>query len=86
MALLLGLDISTTGAKALVIDEQGHVLPTRRPSIRSRPHTHFGQNRTQPIGGRVRTKSIQAALNQAGLSGADISCIGLTGRCTAWFC
>jgi len=26
MAYLLGLDVSTTGAKALLIDEQGNVL------------------------------------------------------------
>jgi xylulokinase len=80
MALLLGLDISTTGAKALIIDEGGKVI--------SSATTEYALSTPQPLWAEQSpadwwigaTSSIKAALKKAELVGNDVSCIGLTGQ------
>ena len=80
MSYLLGLDISTTSAKALIIDESGAVVAVANsPQPISQPQPLWSeQNPADWWDGMV--KSIRAALAQSGLSGADISAIGLTGQ------
>ncbi len=80
MAHLLGLDISTTGAKALIVDAAGEVKAVANtPQPISQPKPLWSeQNPTDWWLGMRR--SIQLALADAGLDGGDISAIGLTGQ------
>lgn len=80
MAYLLGLDISTTGAKALIIDEAGTVIASHTvPQHVSTPKPLWSeQNPADWWDGMA--ESIRLALAQSGLNGEDIVCIGLTGQ------
>ncbi|MBC7870116.1 MAG: xylulokinase, partial [Chitinophagaceae bacterium] len=80
MTYLMGLDISTTSAKALIIDETGKVIAVHgTPQPISQPHPLWSeQNPRDWWEGMVQ--SIRGALSDAGLSGEDISAIGLTGQ------
>ena len=80
MPYLMGLDISTTGAKALIIDETGAVIAvanTAQPISQPKP-LWSEQDPADWWDGIVR--SIRAALSDSGLRGEDISAIGLTGQ------
>lgn len=78
--LLLGLDVSTTGAKALLIDSTGQVVSSASTALSlSTPRPLWSeQNPTDWWAGMVN--SIQQALAQAGASGEDVAAIGLTGQ------
>jgi xylulokinase len=80
MAYLLGIDISTTGSKALVINELGGVISsvtTEYPL--SVPHPLWSEQ--NPVDWWQGTcASVQAALKKAGLTGEDVSAVGLTGQ------
>ena len=80
MAYLLGLDISTTGAKALLIAEDGHVVAScTTPQPISTPKPLWSeQNPSDWWDGIVQ--SIRQALSEAKAKGSDIACIGLTGQ------
>jgi xylulokinase len=80
MAYFLGIDVSTTSAKALLINEAGRVVvsastaltfQTPRP-LWSEQHPHDWWNGV--------VASIRAALTQAGVSGAAVQAVGLTGQ------
>jgi xylulokinase len=79
-ALFLGIDISTTGSKALLIDEQGVVLSSGsfEHSI-STPRPLWSEQDPQEWW-QTCAKSIQQALKEAGVSGSAIKAIGLTGQ------
>ncbi|HEX3053547.1 MAG TPA: xylulokinase [Aggregatilineaceae bacterium] len=85
MNYLLGLDVSTTGAKALLIDETGAVVAshtTSHPS--SQPYPLWSeQNPSDWWSGIVN--SIRTVLNQTGAS-ASIRAIGLTGQMHGLVC
>ena len=80
MGLLLGLDISTTGAKALLIDEQGDVAASST--------TEYPLSTPQPLWSEqapadwwsAACSSIRSTMQQAGRKGEEISCVGLTGQ------
>ena len=78
--MLLGIDISTTGAKALLIDERGKVVSSSTtPLTLSTPRPLWSeQNPHEWWEGIVR--SIRQALHQAGVTGSEISAIGMTGQ------
>ncbi len=77
---LLGLDVSTTGAKALIIDENGRVLSSAtNPLQLSTPYPLWSEQ--DPVdwwAGMV--PSIHTALEEVGVAAADIAAIGLTGQ------
>jgi xylulokinase len=80
MTYFLGLDVSTTGAKALIIDERGDVAAshtTEYPLSTPRPLWSEQAPRDWWNGACA---SIQAALRKAGLRGEAISAVGLTGQ------
>lgn len=80
MKLFLGLDVSTTGAKALLINERGGVVSSATaPLALSAPHPLWSEQdpRDWWIG---IVKSIRQALEQAGVSGSAVTSIGLTGQ------
>lgn len=80
MTYFMGIDISTTSAKALIIDEKGTIVAlgsTPQPS--NHPYPLWSeQNPGDWWDGAV--SAIQDALASANLTGADIRAIGLTGQ------
>lgn len=80
MTYLLGIDISTTAAKALIIDGDGHVITSHStPQKVSSPYPLWSEQDPYVWWDGV-TASIRAALIAASLTGDDISGIGLTGQ------
>jgi xylulokinase len=80
MSYLLGIDVSTTGAKALLIDEQGRVIAsatTEYPLSMPKP---LWSEQAPSDWWQGTCASIQAALNQARLTGDDVNAVGLTGQ------
>lgn len=79
-SLFLGIDVSTTGSKALLIDEHGtvvstaaheHSLSTPKPLWSEQDPTEWWT---------ASSKSIRQAMSQAGVKGTDIKAVGLTGQ------
>ena len=80
MSLLLGIDISTTGAKSLIIDNNGNVLASATtPLGLSTPRPLWSEQDPDDWWQAV-ISSIRQALAQADIPGARIAAIGLTGQ------
>jgi len=80
MAYLLGIDISTTSAKALLIDETGKVtasVTSEYPMAMPQP---LWVEQNPEDWWHAACASIQQALTQAGVKGRDVKAIGLTGQ------
>ena len=78
--MLLGIDISTTGAKALIIDEAGRVAASATaPLTLSTPKPLWSEQDPADWWQGV-VSSVSLALEKAGATGADIAAIGLTGQ------
>ncbi len=80
MTFYLGLDISTTGAKALLIDEHGLVrasATTEYPLSTPRP---LWSEQDPADWWKGAAASIRAALAQAGVEGEAVRGVGLTGQ------
>ena len=80
MPYLMGLDISTTGAKALIINEAGQVVAScNTPLSINQPEPLWSEQ--HPLDWWVgMVASIREALDDSGLRGGDISAIGITGQ------
>lgn len=80
MSYFLGIDVSTTGAKALLIDATGRVITSATtPLSLSTPRPLWSeQDPHEWWDGTVR--SIRLALEQAGVGGDAVQAIGLTGQ------
>jgi xylulokinase len=76
----LGVDISTTGAKAILLDERGTVIQSATIPLRvNTPHPLWSeQNPEEWWQGAVA--AIRMVLQQAGLPGSRIAAVGLTGQ------
>jgi len=80
MGYFLGIDISTTSSKALVMDAAGKVI-----AVASSPHT---LQTPKPLWSEqdplewweAARLCIRSALQKAGISGDDVSAVGLTGQ------
>ncbi len=80
MAYLLGLDISTTGAKALIINSVGRVMASQTvPQTLSSPQPLWSEQNPQDWWTGMAA-AIRSALSEANLSGDAIAAIGLTGQ------
>jgi len=80
MTYLLGLDISTTGAKALIIDETGKVIASHTtPQPISTPKPLWSEQNPSDWWSGI-AESIRAALAQSGIKGDAIAAVGLTGQ------
>lgn len=80
MPYLMGLDISTTGAKALIIDEAGAVIASANtPQPISQPKPLWSEQNPADWWDGI-SASIRRALADSGLRGDDIGAIGLTGQ------
>lgn len=80
MAYLLGLDVGTTGTKALLIDESGQIvgralseypLSTPRPNWAEQDPEHWWKAAVETIG---------EVLASAGISGDQVDAVGLSGQ------
>ena len=80
MRLLLGIDLSTTGAKALLIDRDGRVVSSATtPLSLSTPQPLWSEQEPREWW-TATTNSIKQALADANATGEDIAAIGLTGQ------
>ncbi len=80
MSYLLGLDISTTGAKALIIDEAGTVIASHTTAqTLSTPKPLWSEQNPHDWWDGMQ-QSIRSALQDAHLVGDDIAAVGLTGQ------
>jgi len=78
--LLLGIDVSTTGAKALIIDASGAVIASAITSFKlSIPRPLWSEQDPHEWWTGVQN-SIHQALSKAGVHGSDITGVGLTGQ------
>src|SRR5713101_594349 len=78
--LFLGIDVSTTGAKALLIDEKGAVWASATtPLTVSTPKPLWSEQ--DPLQWWTGTAaSIRRALAEAGATAAEVATVGLTGQ------
>jgi xylulokinase len=80
MKLLLGIDLSTTGAKALLVDPEGRVVGSATtPLSLSSPHPLWSEQEPREWW-EATAQSIVQVLAEANVSGADVTAIGLTGQ------
>src|SRR5215216_2524332 len=80
MSLYLGIDVSTTGAKSLIIDDTGDVLASATiPYGLSTPRPLWSEQDPATWWQAVAA-SIRQALAQPGTRGANIAAVGLTGQ------
>lgn len=80
MTYFMGIDISTTSAKALIVDTQGKVLAIgSTPQPISQPKPLWSEQHPSDWWDGV-VNSIKQALTVANLKGSDIGAIGLTGQ------
>ncbi len=80
MSLFLGIDISTTGAKALLINRDGDVVSSATTLLSpSTPRPLWSEQQPEDWWRGVAA-SISQALAQAKVSGEQVSAIGLTGQ------
>ena len=80
MAYFMGIDVSTTGVKAILIDQQGIVIGTantEQPLFTPYP-LWSEQNPEDWWNGAI--KSIRQVLSQTGVGGQDVAAVGLTGQ------
>ncbi|MFZ6029170.1 MAG: xylulokinase [Chloroflexota bacterium] len=78
--LFLGIDVSTTSAKALLIDEQGGVVATGSTELSLSTPRPLWSEQDPYEWWDATVKSIRSALQQAGASGDAVKAIGLTGQ------
>lgn len=80
MTVLLGIDLSTTGAKALLIDPEGRVIGSATTSLNlSSPHPLWSEQEPREWW-EATANSIRQVLAEANVSGDEVAAIGLTGQ------
>ncbi len=80
MGYLLGLDIGTTGTKALLIDENGAIVARALSEyLLSTPHPNWAEQDPADWW-RATCATIRSVLAEAGISGDQISGVGVTGQ------
>ena len=78
--VLLGIDISTTGAKAILVDEHGQVLGSATsPLALSTPRPLWSEQNPHDWWDGI-VKSLYQVLSETGVVGSEIAAIGLTGQ------
>ena len=76
----LGIDVSTTGSKALLVDENGQVISTAvAPHTLQTPKPLWSEQDPREWW-QASAKAVRAVLKQAGVSGESVQAVGLTGQ------
>jgi len=78
--LFLGVDVSTTGAKALLIDEKGAVVASATTALTLQAPRPLWSEQDPHEWWTGTAASIRKALAEAGTSGQDVAAVGLTGQ------
>jgi xylulokinase len=78
--LFLGIDVSTTGAKALLIDERGEVAASATTSLTLQTPKPLWSEQDPRAWWAGTVVSIRRALADAGAKGDDVAAVGLTGQ------
>jgi len=80
MPYLIGIDVGTTGAKALLIDESGGVKASATIEYPlSTPRPNWAEQDPEEWW-RATVGTIQEVLAEAGISGSDVAGLGLSGQ------
>ena len=80
MSNFLGIDVSTTATKALLIDEQGRLIAVASsPHTLQTPHPLWSEQDPREWWDAA-SASIRSVLEKAGISGDRIAAVGLTGQ------
>ncbi|MEZ4519684.1 MAG: FGGY family carbohydrate kinase, partial [Chloroflexota bacterium] len=77
---LLGLDVSTTAAKALLVDGDGQVLGSAANSLELSTPKPLWSEQNPADWWSAMAESIRQVLSKTGVTGSDIAAIGLTGQ------
>ena len=80
MAYFLGIDVSTTATKALIIDGDGTVVAVASTEYSFETPKPLWSEQDPKLWWDGAVSSIRAALNDSGLKGEDIGAVGLTGQ------
>ncbi len=80
MALVLGIDVSTTATKAVLVDEDGRVAAIGVAEYGFDMPRPMWSEQDPALWWTGATTAIRAALEAAGVSGADVAAVGLTGQ------
>ncbi len=80
MAHLLGIDIGTSGTKALICDESGRVVATASASHTLQTPKPGWSEQSPEEWWAASCKATKSVLRKAKLKGTDISAIGLSGQ------
>jgi xylulokinase len=78
--LFLGIDVSTTGAKALLIDEKGAAVAAATTALTLQTPKPLWSEQHPGEWWEGTSASIRKALSDAGASGEEVAAIGLTGQ------
>jgi xylulokinase len=76
----LGIDVSTTGAKALLIDERGRVAATATTALTLQTPKPLWSEQDPHEWWKGTAASVRKALADAGALGEDVAAVGLTGQ------
>src|SRR5512141_1830704 len=76
----LGIDVSTTGAKALLIDPAGQVVATASTPLTLQTPKPLWSEQDPHEWWRGTAASIRKALAEAGVTGEEVAAVGLTGQ------
>ncbi len=80
MAYLLGIDVSTTATKALLIDEQGAVTAVAATEYTYDTPQPLWSEQDPPVWWYGAVQSIRQVLEESGVTGDEIAAVGLTGQ------
>jgi len=80
MGYLIGIDIGTTGTKAILIEENGRVISTATEGYPlQRPHPQWAEQNPEDWW-RATINSIKSILANSRVDPKDIKCVGLSGQ------
>jgi xylulokinase len=80
MAYVLGIDVSTTGVKALLVDEQGDVVGTATTPLSLSTPRRLWSEQDPADWWQGTVNSIRQVLRDSGASGEGVLAVGLTGQ------
>jgi xylulokinase len=78
--LFLGIDVSTTGAKALLVDEKGAVVASATTPLTLQTPNPLWSEQDPHAWWEGTVASVRQALQAAAATGADVAAVGLTGQ------
>jgi xylulokinase len=80
MRTFLGIDVSTTATKALLIDEKGAVLATATAAHTLQTPKPLWSEQDPHEWWQAAATAIRAVLKQAGIRSEEVAAVGLTGQ------